>query len=103
MAGKLLVEWRRVVGRQAPTRTTMGGRVVATTRARPYAPPRRVTGDLYRSASIVRTKNGARFVIWRRYSVPLEYGEKVKGFPHKHLAVAMKNLGIKGRHSVGRR
>lgn len=99
MAQKFKKELQRVLSVQAPTRVTRSGRIVATTRAKPYAPPRRVSGKLQSRITIVKTKNGARCVIWTPYGVPLERSSRWRGWPHKFVAVALKNLGLTGRNS----
>lgn len=58
---------REVCGVQAPI-TIIGGRVVAATRATPGAPPRRVSGRLYRSIRVV----GNRVYVHAPYAQHLE-------------------------------
>lgn len=48
LAKMVAQEMRQLLNVQAPTRMS-GGRLVATTRATPGDPPRRVTGALYKS------------------------------------------------------
>lgn len=84
---------------QAPLRVTKGGRVVAATKATPYAPPRRVLGDLLRSVVVVRTAHGARLVIYAPYGWPLEKSKKWHGWPHAYLSVVLAEMGITGRNS----
>lgn len=98
MAYALEKELKRVVGKQAPTRTTRTGKIVATTKAKPFAPPRRVSGNLQKKIRVVRTAHGARVVMYAPYSVRLEYSNRWYGWPHRALAVALKNLGLKSRN-----
>ena len=98
MAYALEKELKRVVGKQAPTRTTRTGKIVATTKAKPFKPPRRVSGKLQKSIKVQRTAHGARVTIYAPYSVRLEYSNRWYGWPHKALAVAAKNLGLKIRN-----
>ena len=93
VADKLATEIRRLLSVQAPVRRTASGKLVATTRATPGAPPRKVSGDLYRSVRVHRTAHGARVVIYKWYSVPLEH----RG--HPFLSVALANLNLKGRNA----
>ncbi len=99
MAERLKTEMQRVLSVRAPTRITRSGRVVATTRAVPFAPPRMVTGRLRERITVVQTAHGARVVVWTPYGVPLEHSESMPGFPHKFVAVALENLGLVGRNS----
>lgn len=101
VANEFAAEIRRILSVQAPVRTTRSGRIVAATRATPYAPPRMVTGALRRSVAVVPTAHGARVVVWKPYGVPLEKGTSVAGFPHKFVAVALENLGLSGRATAG--
>ncbi len=55
MADQLAREMRIIVGVQAPVRVGRGGRVYATTPAKPHAPPRRVSGNLQRKIRVIRT------------------------------------------------
>ena len=89
---------RQKVGKQAPIRRTRSGRVVATTSAIPFAPPRRVTGRLQRSIKVVRTAHGARVVIWAPYSVPLEKSRRWWGWPHAFVSVVLREMDLSGRH-----
>lgn len=89
---------RQVLSVQAPTRITRGGNLVAATRATPFAPPRRITGRLQDSVKVQRTARGAKLTVYAPYAMPLEHGTKVRGFPHKFLAVAMEQLGLRGRN-----
>ena len=98
IAKQFKVELQQVLSVQAPTRRTRSGRLVATTRAKPYAPPRRVTGRLQARITVVETAHGARVVVWTPYAVPLEKSKRMRGFPHKFLAVALRNLGLSGRN-----
>lgn len=99
MAHAFKRELQRVLSVQAPTRRTRSGRIVATTRAKPYAPPRRVSGRLRERISVVPTAHGARVVVWTPYGVPLEKSTRMRGFPHRFIFVALANLGLIGRNS----
>lgn len=99
MAEGLAKEIRSVLSVQAPTRVTRSGRVVATTKAVPFAPPRRVSGDLQRSVRVDRMWYGARVVIGKSYGFILEKSHKWPGWPHEFLKVALQRLGLKGKHS----
>lgn len=98
-AEALAVEIRKVLSVRAAVRRTKGGNLVAINKAKPFAPPRMITGKLRNSVKVVRTAHGARVVIYSKYGAALEYGRKWAGWPHKFLAVAMHKLGLKGRHS----
>ena len=96
MADALAEEMRRVVGVQAPTRRTRSGKVVAATKAIPFAPPRRVTGKLQKSITVRRTIFGATVTVHQPYGVPLETLTHWYGWPHLYVARAKANLGIRG-------
>jgi hypothetical protein len=83
---------------QAPVRTTRSGKIVATTRANPFAPPRRVSGRLKDSVKVQRTAHGAKLTIYAPYAVMLEKSKYPYGFPHAFLRLAMVYLGIRGRN-----
>ncbi len=87
MAEKLAKEVRRLLSVPAPVRRTAGGRLVATVRATPGAPPRAITYTLYNSVSVQRTTNGAKIAVY------LERGG------HPFFSVALADLGLKGRNS----
>ena len=89
-AQELARELRRLLSVQAPNPP---GRAV------PFAPPRRVTGKLLESTKVHPTAHGARVVVYAPYSVPLEKSKKWYGWPHAFLSVALRNLGLAGRHS----
>lgn len=69
-------ELRRTLQVRAPLRRAPSGRRVAKTRARPGAPPRRITHRLYRGARYQRlSKYRVRMGVWDvPYAVYLEYG-----------------------------
>lgn len=95
LADQLAREMRKVVGVQAPTRITRSGRMVAATRATPFAPPRKVTGRLQKSIHVIETKRGASVQVCAPYAQYLEYGTGREGFPHAFLSVAKSNLGMR--------
>lgn len=99
MAEALKVEIRKVLSVRAPTRTTRSGRLVATTKAKAFAPPRIVSEKLRKSVKVTRTVRGAKVTVYAPYSVPLEYSTYRKGYPHRFLSVALGNLGLKGRNA----
>jgi hypothetical protein len=99
IAHKLAVEMRRVLSVQAPTRVLPSGRIVARTKAKPFAPPRRVTGKLQSSVKEVRVKNGVSVRVYAVYGYPLEKSTRWRGWPHKFVSVALRNIGIRGRNS----
>lgn len=96
MADKLAEEIKRVLSVQAPVRVTRRGKLVAATKAVPFAPPRRVTGKLQRSVKVKRTTKGATVVIYQPYGLPLETSTRWWGWPHIFVARAKANLGIRG-------
>lgn len=99
MADQLAIELRKILNVQAPVRRTRSGKLVATTKARPFAIPRKVTGKLRNSVKVIRTPRGASVQVYARYGVFLEKGKRPYGFPHKFVSVALKNLGLRGRNS----
>jgi len=99
IAEQLAKEIRGVLSVQAPVRISRSGKIVATTKAKPFAPPRRVSGKLQKSVKVVRTKHGARVVVFAPYAASLEYTTKWAGWPHKFVQVAMRKMGLRGRHS----
>lgn len=72
MAEQFAENLREVLSVQAPTRISRSGRVYAATPAIPGAPPRRVTGALQKSVSVIRTKNGASVQVYKFYGAILE-------------------------------
>lgn len=96
---KFAQELRTILSVQAPLRVTRGGRVVAATRAKPFAPPRRVTGALQGSVREVPTKNGLRVVVFKPYSVPLEKSARWYGWPHRFIQPVLRMMGLVGRNS----
>lgn len=97
MADKLAKEIKDVLSVQAPIKRTRSGRIVASTKATPFAPPRKVTGKLQKSVRVQRTRNGAKLIIDAPYGLPLETSTRWWGWPHKFIAVAMERLGLRGR------
>lgn len=93
---KMAEETRRLLSVQAPVRLTTGGRLVATTPATPGAPPRKVSGKLYKSVKEQETKHGAQLIVYAPYAW---YLEKSTQHPHPFFRVMLKNLGITGRNS----
>lgn len=96
---KFARELRAILSVQAPLRTTRGGRVVAATRATPFAPPRRVTGALQGSVREIPTKHGLRVVVFKPYSVPLEKSSRWYGWPHRFVQPVLRMMGLVGRAS----
>lgn len=93
---KFAKEVENVLSRvQAPLRVTRSGKIVAATPAKPFAPPRMVTKALRNSVTVTETKTGCRVRVGKKYGMPLEFGKKLRGFPHRFFAVAAKILGIK--------
>lgn len=88
LAEKLLARVRKKLSKRAPVKITRGGNLVARTPALPGAPPRYVTGRLYKSVTLRRTARGAVLTIAAPYASFLEVSD------HKFLAPAKKELGI---------
>lgn len=93
---------RDILGVQAATRVTAGGRVVAMFPAIPGAPPRRVTGALQAGVQVVPTKQGVRVQVIRRgrngnkIPVWLEGGTS-RMSPHPYWSVVMQRMGLVSR------
>ncbi len=60
------------------------------------APPRLITGDLYRSVKEIATRNGVRVVVWKPYGFYLEYSRKN---PHRFLKPVLEEMGLEGKNS----
>ena len=96
---RFAVELRTILSVQAPLRVTRGGRVVAATRATPFAPPRRVTGRLQGSVREVPTKHGLRVAVFKPYAVPLEKSARWFGWPHRFVQPVLRMMGLVGRNT----
>lgn len=57
------------------------------------APPRLITGELYRSVKEIPTRNGMRVVVWKPYGFFLEHSIKN---PHRFIKPVLEEMGIKG-------
>lgn len=99
IADKFAANLRKKVGHQTRTRTTASGRVVAVFPAKPFAPPRKVTGYLQSSIKVYRTAHGARVVVWAPYSVPLERLTRWYGWPHAFVKPVLKAMKLTGRNA----
>lgn len=99
---EVAVEVRRLLSVQAPTRRTRFGRLVATARAKPFAPPRMVTRRLRNSVREIPTKHGMKLVVYAPYAAPLEKSHRWRGWPHRFLSVALESVGTRGRNSLFR-
>jgi hypothetical protein len=60
------------------------------TPARPYAPPRRITGKLIKSIR----RRGRTVVVEAPYAGYLEFGTARKGFPHAFVDKALKKADV---------
>lgn len=92
---KFAREIQDVLSVQAPVRRLPSGRLVAVTPAKPFAPPRMVSGKLRASVKVTETRDGCRVRIGKKYGMPLEFRKNFGGFPHEFMAVAARRLGIK--------
>lgn len=99
IADQMAIELNQILSVQAPTRVTKSGRIVAATKATPFAPPRRVRGQLQSSVQVWRTVFGAKLRIQAFYGYYLEKSHRWYGWPHEFMKLAYARLGITGRHS----
>ena len=88
MAEAFAARMRLNVGKQAATRRTASGRLVAIFPARPGAYPRRVSGALQKSIRVVKTAKGAKVRVGNAkvpYATALEYGKGGHAFFYRTM------------------
>ena len=94
VAEHFAVELRKTLSTRAATRRTASGRLVAIFPALPYAPPRYVSGRLYKSVTVRKTARGATVVIMAPYGLPLEHGGGRMRTPHPFWKPTRERLGL---------
>lgn len=95
IAEDLVKQLKKILSKQAKTRKTKSGKIVATEPAIPFAPPRRVTGKLQKSVGVTKFKNIARVHVRQWYGRPLEFSKKWYGWPHKYIRVVLAQMKLK--------
>jgi hypothetical protein len=94
MNERLAQEMRSVCSVPAPIRVSRSGRAYAITPATPGAPPRMVTGNLYRSIRTIRSPlRVAKWVlVGMFYGEILQKSHHASGFPHRFLEPALDRI-----------